>query len=159
MNHFLKHDILCDNQHGFTARRSIETQLITTLQGITSKLRSGKDQIDVIRLDFLKAFDKVPHQRLLHKSDFYGVRDDTLRWIQSFLHYRKQQVLLVGSISAEADVLSGVPQGTVLGLFYSSHLLMTFQSLQRPILCFSPMMRCFIDISRVIMMRDFSNKT
>ena len=105
---------------------------------------------------FSKASDKVPHQRLLHKLDFYGVRDDTLRWIQSCLNYRKQQVLLEGSISAEADVLSGVPKGTVLGPFYSSHLLMTFQSLQ--ILGFAPMTRCFTDKSRVIMMRDFSTR-
>ena len=98
------------------ARRSCETQLITTLQSITSQLRSGKDQADVILLDFSKAFDKVPHQRLLHKLDFYGVRDDTLHWIQSFLSYRKQQVLLESSMSTEADVLSGVPQGTDLGI-------------------------------------------
>ena len=91
---FLQHDILCDNIHGFRTRRSCETQLITTLQGIISKLRSGKDQIDVILLDFSKAFDKVPHQRLLHKLGFYGVSDDTLRWIQSFLNYHKQQVFL-----------------------------------------------------------------
>ena len=114
INHFLHHDILCDSQHGFRARRSYETQLITTLQSIASQLRSGKDQVNFILLDFSKAFDKIPHRRLLHKRDFYGVRDDTLHWIQSFLSYRKQQALL-GSMSTETDVLSGVPHGTVLG--------------------------------------------
>ena len=88
INHFLHQDILCDNQHGFRSKRSCETQLITTLQSITSQLRTGRDQVDVILLDFSKAFDKVPHRRLLHKLDFYGVRGDTLRWIQSFLSYR-----------------------------------------------------------------------
>ena len=115
INHCLHHDILCDNPHGFRARRSCEIQLITTLQSIASQLRSGKDQVNFILLDFSKAFDKIPHRRLLHKRDFYGVRDDTLHWIQSFLSYRKQQVLLEGSMSTETDVLSGVPQGTVLG--------------------------------------------
>ena len=74
-----------------------------------------KDQVDIILLDFSKAFEKVPHQRLLHKLDYYGVRGDILRWIQSFLGYRKQQVLLERVMSAEAEVISGVPQGTVLG--------------------------------------------
>ena len=115
MSHFSQNKILCDNQHGFRSKRSCETQLITTLQGITSQLRSGKDQVDVVLLDFSKAFDKVPHQRLLHKLNFYGVQGNTLRWIQSFLSYRKQQVNLEGISSNQADVVSGVPQGTVLG--------------------------------------------
>ena len=115
VNHFLQNIILSDNQHGFRAKRSCETQLITTLQGITSQLRSGRDQVDVISLDFSNAFDRVPHQRLLHKLEYYGVRGDTLRWIHTFLSYRKQQVLLEGVTSAEADVISGVLQGTVLG--------------------------------------------
>ena len=65
--------------------------------------------------DFAKAFDKVPHHGLLHKLDFCGVREFTLRWIESFLRQRKKSVLLEGTKSTEADVLSGVPQGTVLG--------------------------------------------
>ena len=76
---------------------------------------SSKGQVDVILLDFAKAFDKVPYQRLLHKLDHYGVRNSTLRWIESYLSHRKQSVLLDGTRSTEADVLSGVPQGTVLG--------------------------------------------
>ena len=82
---------------------------------MTSKLRSGKDQVDVILLDFAKAFDKVPHQRLSYKLNNYGIRDVTLKWIEAFLGCRKQQVLLDGSKSQRADVISGVPQGTVLG--------------------------------------------
>ena len=71
--------------------------------------------MDIILLDFSKAFDKVPHLRLLHKLDFYGVRSNTLNWIKAFLSYRQQQVLLDGVQSSQADVLSGVPRGTVLG--------------------------------------------
>ena len=74
-----------------------------------------RDQVDVILLDFSKAFDKVPHQRLLHKLQYHGVGNKTLKWIQSFLTNRKQQVALEGTLSSSAAVLSGVPQGTVLG--------------------------------------------
>jgi hypothetical protein len=77
-------------------------------------LSSGK-QIDAILLDFSKAFDKVPHRRLLMKLDHYGIRGTTLKWIQDFLIGRTQQVLLDGTHSSTCDVDFGVPQGTVLG--------------------------------------------
>ena len=67
MRHLDHHNILTDCQHGFRSRRSCESQLISNIQGIAEKLKSVKDQIDVIYLDFAKAFDKVPHKRLLHK--------------------------------------------------------------------------------------------
>ena len=118
MEHFQKNNILCDEQHGFRKKRSCESHLITTIQGIASKLRSGKDQVDIILLDFAKAFDKVPHQRLLHKLSYYGVRGENLQWVESFLRNRKQRVLLDGKESAQADVTSGVPQGTVNGPLY-----------------------------------------
>ena len=115
MRHLDHHNILTDCQHGFRSRRSCESQLISNIQGIAEKLKSVKDQIDVIYLDFAKAFDKVPHKRLLHKLCHYGVRGKTLQWITSFLSSRTQQVLVEGCESAKLDVLSGGPQGTLLG--------------------------------------------
>ena len=114
MDHFDRHSILSNSQHGFRSRRSCETQLAITIDTIARTLDEG-GQVDIVLLDFAKAFDKIPHQRLLHKLQFYGVRNNTLRWIEDFLHCRQQQVLLDGHTSSTAEVLSGVPQGTVLG--------------------------------------------
>jgi transcriptional regulator NrdR family protein len=66
MDHFDKNKILTNVQHGFRKKRSCESQLIVTIHEIASKLEKGS-QVDIILLDFAKAFDKVPHQRLLHK--------------------------------------------------------------------------------------------
>ena len=114
MRHFDRHNILNDSQHGFRKNRSCETQLITTVHQIAHQLSQGS-QVDVILLDFSKAFDKVPHARLLKKLDYYGVRNNTLKWISTFLNQRQQQVALEDNLSPPTDVVSGVPQGTVLG--------------------------------------------
>lgn len=114
MQHFDKHTILTDTQHGFRKMRSCETQLLVTTHDLAKKL-SSRNQMDMVLLDFSKAFDKVPHQRLLRKLDFYGIRSNTLGWIQSFLDKRTQQVIIEGTHSSPASVYSGVPQGTVLG--------------------------------------------
>ena len=66
-------------------------------------------------MDFSKAFDKVPHRRLLYKLDYYGIRGSTHRWIASWLSGHSQQVVLDGQASDPVPVLSGVPQGSVLG--------------------------------------------
>ena len=69
----------------------------------------------LIIMDFAKAFDKVPHRRLLHKLEYYGIRGSTHKWINSCLSWRTQQVVLDGQASDPVPVLSGVPQGSVLG--------------------------------------------
>ena len=131
MRHYANNNILYNSQHGFCQKRSCETQLVSTTHDIASNLENGA-QVDVILLDFSKAFDKVPHQRLLHKLQYYGVQDNTLRWIESFLQDRKQEVLLDGIYSLPEDVTSGVPQGTVLGpllyLTYTNNLTTVVQN-------------------------------
>ena len=67
-----KNDIITDKQHGFRRRRSYETQLFASTEGIASKLRTGKDQVDTILHDFAKAFDKVIYVRLLHNLNYFG---------------------------------------------------------------------------------------
>ena len=78
-------------------------------------MNRGPKQTDLFIMDFAKAFDKVPHRRLLHKLDYYGIRGSTHKWINSWLSRRTQQVVLDGQASDPNAVLSGVPQGSVLG--------------------------------------------
>ena len=114
MTHLENNNILHDAQHGFRKRRSCESQLIVTIQDLAYNIDS-KGQTDVILLDFSKAFDKVPHKRLLYKLHHYGIRRSHLGWIEDFLVGRTQQVLLEGVASSTVPVQSGVPQGSVLG--------------------------------------------
>ena len=81
--------ILSNAQHGFRKKRSCDTQLILTVQDLSKSLDCG-DQVDAVLLDFSKAFDKVPHQRLRQKLHYYGVRGQTLDWVTSFLSNRSQ---------------------------------------------------------------------
>ena len=111
--------ILADCQHGFQSQRSCETQLVQFVHDIISNLdgavNRGHKQTDLIIMDFAKAFDKVPHRRLLHKLEYYGIRGSTHKWINSWLSGRTQQVVLDGQASGPVPVLSVVPQGSVLG--------------------------------------------
>ena len=80
-NHLEVNSILCDAQHGFRKKRSCETQLIVTINEIASRVNLG-EQVDVLTLDFSKAFDKVPHERLFHKLQYYGIQGTYLNWIK-----------------------------------------------------------------------------
>ena len=106
--------ILYDKQHGFRSKRSCETQLIEFMHELHQSMQKNT-QVDAVVMDFSKAFDKVAHNRLIYKLDFYGIRGQTLAWIKDFLSNRKQRVLIGGESSEEAPVTSGVPQGSVLG--------------------------------------------
>ena len=114
MQHLITYGLISDHQHGFRPRRSCSTQLVVTLDA-WSKLLENSTPLDVIYLDFKKAFDSVPHKRLLCKLKGYGVSGKLYSWIETFLSGRYQQVSIGGCFSDTVPVTSGVPQGSVLG--------------------------------------------
>ncbi len=115
MNHLEYNNILTDCQHDFCSRRSCETQLLTFIHELARDMQDG-GLMDIVLMDFAKAFDKVPHRRLLIKLSHYGIRGPLLSWIETFLINRLQWVVVDEEASDFTPVFSVVPQGTVLGL-------------------------------------------
>ena len=113
MAHLIKNDMFNKSQHGFVPGRNTQTQLLSHLDDIYETLTEGK-RLDTIFLDFAKAFDKVDHEILLEKVKKHKISGKIGKWIKEFLSERKFRVVANGCMSDEGDVLSGVPQGTVL---------------------------------------------
>ena len=106
--------LFTNEQHGFVPKRNCTTQLLESIE-TWCKVIEEHGYIDVIYTNFAKAFDAVPHKRLMRKVKSYGFKGDLLNWIKSFLTNRRQRVKVGGSILDWSKVKSGVPQGSVLG--------------------------------------------
>ena len=114
LNHMHSSGLLNASQHGFLKNKSTTTQLLECCSDWNVALKSKKS-VDVIYLDYAKAFDSVVHSKLIAKLLSYGLSIMLVEWINSFLVGRSQFVRIGSSISNYCDVLSGVPQGSVLG--------------------------------------------
>jgi hypothetical protein len=114
MKYLQDNNIISDSQHGFVSGKSCLTNLLETLESWTKALDEGFG-IDVLYLDYRKAFDSVPHKRLLEKLKANGIGSKTRAWLETFLTGRKMRVGIRDSFSQWFTVLSGVPQGSILG--------------------------------------------
>ena len=113
-DHLVSTKLLSSKQFGFCKGRSTVTQLLVSIYN-WMKSMDNKKAVDAIYLDFSKAFDTVPHKRLIHKLKMYGIHDNVLSWITDFLSNRSHYVTVNNSSSDSVPVTSGVPQGSVLG--------------------------------------------
>jgi hypothetical protein len=114
MNYFIENNLFSSRQFGFITGHSTVMQLLTILDNWTMNLEAG-GQIDVIYTDFEKAFNKVPHERLISKLISYGINMDVIHWIKAFLNDRRQRIKVNGKFSKWQKVYSGIPQGSILG--------------------------------------------
>ena len=114
VHHLETNNLLSRNQHGFRKGRSCLTHLLKHMDNVIHSILEGHEH-DVVYLDFAKAFDKVDHEILIQKLKLFGINGKLLAWIKEFLLDRNQLVAINGVHSTLALVLSGVPQGSVLG--------------------------------------------
>ena len=114
-SHLMEHHLISDAQHGFVKRRSSLTQHLTFLNELTAHYKSNI-LCDIIYVDFAKAFDSVPHNKLILVLQQLKINSFILKWIEDYLLGRIQQTCVEGSLSTPSQVTSGVLQGAVLGL-------------------------------------------
>ena len=114
VEHLMENEIIKSSQHGFMKGRSCLSNLLDFFEEVYENVDS-ENSVDIIYLDFAKAFDKVPHERLVKKLRSCGISGNLLRWITNWLKNRRQQVRIKDKNSSWINVTSGVSQGSVLG--------------------------------------------
>jgi len=143
LEHLLNHNLINPGQHGFVPGRSTQTQLLQHYCDIFETLQEGS-RIDTIFLDFSKAFDKVNHDILLQKVAKHKIKGKIGIWLQEFLNNRKYRVVANGEKSDIQDVLSGVPQGTVLAALLFIIMISDIDEKVK-----NSIIRCFADDTKV----------
>ena len=113
-NYLNKYKLIKGSQQGFTKGSSCLTNHLEFYEAVSDWVDEGK-AVDIVYLDFKKAFDKVPHRKLSAKVRACGVAGQIVNWIANWLHDRKERVAVSGRMSCWEDARSGVPQGSVLG--------------------------------------------
>ena len=114
INHLKSNNLNSKQQHGFQQGKSVTTNLLEAMNVWTEALMHDIP-IDILYMDYAKAFDTVPHQRLLCQVESFGISGNLLQWIKSFLSNRQQKVLANGVESSWSRVISGIPQGSIMG--------------------------------------------
>ena len=114
MTLLLKHNLITRQQHGFLARHSTVTNLLESLNDWSLTIKNSHS-VDIAYIDYRKAFDSVSHVKLITKLSGYGLSDRLLNWIWAYLSDRSQVVCVDGHLSNSGKLVSGVPQGSVLG--------------------------------------------
>src|SRR6218665_3236690 len=114
VEHLENNKLIKISQHGFMKGRSCLTNLLDFFEEVYDELDTN-NQVDLMYLDFAKAFDKVPHKRLIRKMQACGIQGSVLQWIIKWLKNRRQRVRIRGKDSERINVTSGVPPGSVLG--------------------------------------------
>ena len=149
MNHILTNDLISQKQYEFMTGRSTTLQLLRAMNDWTEALDKN-NEVDIIYLDFKKAFDTVPHQRLFRVLHQLGIGGKTHDWIRSFLNGREQRVMVNEIPSRWEPVLSGIPQGLVLGpVLFIIYINSMTDVVQSPLLLFADDATLYREISTV----------